>query len=413
MRRVTQSLAVIGGLAATVGVSLAPCCFPLLGFLPALAGWAGWTAGSPWITQGSTLVALAGLWIGRRRFGGTLSLTCGLTGAGLIFVAYHAAFYAFLVYAGLVLLAAKFTGSGLLPTSTQSTPNLLLAVAGGAGIAVFLASRFGLPVSTTHALTGALTGAGLIAAAGAIHWSYLGKAFLLPLLFAPFLAAVLAAAFYGVAHIARLRISPDACVCAGWEEEMIAAPTLGGAPVARTERHLAVRTGHLEECAQSYSGTMLGLPVAPFISALHFLSAGAVSFARGLNDTPKIAALLLILPELAPNWLMLLVGLGMALGGLFSGRHVAETMSYRLTSMNGSQGLTSNLATALLVTTASLHGLPVSTTHVSVGTLLGMGTVTRRAKWCNVSNVLAAWVVILPASALFAALIYFCLCAIL
>jgi PiT family inorganic phosphate transporter len=81
--------------------------------------------------------------------------------------------------------------------------------------------------------------------------------------------------------------------------------------------------------------------------------------------------------------------------------------------MNGSQGLTSNLATALLVTTASLHGLPVSTTHVSVGTLLGMGTVTRRAKWRNVSNVLAAWVVILPASALFAALIYFCLRAIL
>jgi len=310
-------------------------------------------------------------------------------------------------------LAAKFTGSGLLPTSTQSTPHLLLAVAGGAGIAVFLASRFGLPVSTTHALTGALTGAGLIAAAGAIHWSYLGKAFLLPLLFAPFLAAVLAAAFYGIAHIARLRFSRDACICAGWEEEMIAAPTLGGAPVARTERHLAVRTGHLEECAQSYSGTMLGLPVAPFIPALHFLSAGAVSFARGLNDTPKIAALLLILPELAPNWLMLLVGLGMALGGLFSGRRVAETMSYRLTSMNGSQGLTSNLATALLVTTASLHGLPVSTTHVSVGTLLGMGTVTRRAKWRNVSNVLAAWVVILPASALFAALIYFSLRAIL
>jgi inorganic phosphate transporter, PiT family len=306
-------------------------------------------------------------------------------------------------------LAAKFTGSGLLPTSVQSTPHLLLAVAGGAGIAVFLASRFGLPVSTTHALTGALTGAGLIAAAGAIHWSYLGMAFLLPLLFAPLFAAVLAAAFYRLAHTARLRISPDACVCVGWEEEIIAAQTRGGAPTARAERQLVIRAGQLEECAQSYSGRMLGLPVAPFIAALHFLSAGAVSFARGLNDTPKIAALLLILPELQPKWLMLFIGLGMASGGLFSGNHVAETMSYRLTSMNGSQGLTSNLATALLVTTASLHGLPVSTTHVSVGTLLGIGTVTRQANWRKISNVLAAWVVILPASALFAALIYFCL----
>jgi inorganic phosphate transporter, PiT family len=306
-------------------------------------------------------------------------------------------------------LAAKFTGSGLLPTSVQSTPHLLLAVAGGAGIAVFLASRFGLPASTTHALTGALTGAGLIAAAGAIHWSYLGMAFLLPLLFAPLFAAVLAAAFYRLAHTARLRISPDACVCVGWEEEIIAAQTRGGAPTARAERQLVIRAGQLEECAQSYSGRMLGLPVAPFIAALHFLSAGAVSFARGLNDTPKIAALLLILPELQPKWLMLFIGLGMTSGGLSSGNHVAETMSYRLTSMNGSQGLTSNLATALLVTTASLHGLPVSTTHVSVGTLLGIGTVTRQANWRKISKVLAAWVVILPASALFAALIYFCL----
>jgi hypothetical protein len=110
MREVTRSLALIGGLAARVGASLAPCCFPLLGFLPPLAGWVGWTAGSPWITQGATLVALTGLWLGRRRFGGTLSLNCGLTGAGLIFVAYHGAFYAFLVYAGLVLLVAAALG---------------------------------------------------------------------------------------------------------------------------------------------------------------------------------------------------------------------------------------------------------------------------------------------------------------
>ena len=110
MGEVTRSLALIGGLAATVGASLAPCCFPLLGFLPALAGWVGWTARSPWITQGATLVALTGLWLGRRRFGGTLSLDCGLTGEGLIFVAYHGAFYAFLVYAGLVLLVAAALG---------------------------------------------------------------------------------------------------------------------------------------------------------------------------------------------------------------------------------------------------------------------------------------------------------------
>jgi hypothetical protein len=110
MRKVTGSLALIGGVAAIAGTSLAPCCFPLLGFLPALVGWAGWTAASPWITQGSTVVALFGLWLGRHRFGGALSLTGGLTGAALIFIAYHAAFHASLVYVGLVLLAAAAVG---------------------------------------------------------------------------------------------------------------------------------------------------------------------------------------------------------------------------------------------------------------------------------------------------------------
>jgi hypothetical protein len=110
MRKLTGSLPLIGGIAAIAGTSLAPCCFPLLGFLPALVVWAGWTAASPLITQGATLVALFGLWLGRRRFGGTLSLTGGLTGAALIFIAYQAAFHASLVYAGLVLLAAAAVG---------------------------------------------------------------------------------------------------------------------------------------------------------------------------------------------------------------------------------------------------------------------------------------------------------------
>jgi hypothetical protein len=110
MRKVTQPLVLIGSLVAVLGASLAPCCFPLLGFLPALAGWMGWTAGSPWITQGSALMALTGLWLGRHRFGGILSLIFGLTGAGLIFAGYHATFDAFGVYSGLVLFAVAALG---------------------------------------------------------------------------------------------------------------------------------------------------------------------------------------------------------------------------------------------------------------------------------------------------------------
>jgi len=91
---------------------------------------------------------------------------------------------------------------------------------------------------------------------------------------------------------------------------------------------------------------------------------------------------------------------------LISAKQVAETLAYKITEMNPGQGFAANFATALLVTTASLHGLPVSTTHVSVGALLGIGITTRQAKWRTVIPVLAAWVITLPLSALAAAVLF-------
>jgi PiT family inorganic phosphate transporter len=142
------------------------------------------------------------------------------------------------------------------------------------------------------------------------------------------------------------------------------------------------------------------------LDAAHFLSAGAVCFARGLNDTPKMAALLLGIGWLQVNAGMILVAIAMALGGLISAKQVAQTLSHKITGMNPGQGFAANLATALLVTTASLHGHPVSTTHVSVGALLGIGITTRQAKWKTAIPVLAAWVITLPVSALVAALLF-------
>jgi len=142
------------------------------------------------------------------------------------------------------------------------------------------------------------------------------------------------------------------------------------------------------------------------MDALHFLSAGAVSFARGLNDTPKIAALLLVAGMIEPHWSLFIVGGAMAAGGLIQARRVAHTMSYKLTDMNSGQGFAANLSTAMLVTSASLHGMPVSTTHVSVGTLLGMGTVTGQAKWKTVIPILASWVITVPVAAALAAFFY-------
>ena len=159
-------------------------------------------------------------------------------------------------------------------------------------------------------------------------------------------------------------------------------------------------------------GSVLQLGLRPpakrsrVLDTLHFFSAGAVCFARGLNDTPKMAALLLGIGWLQGSASMILIAIAMALGGLISAKQVAETLAHKITDMNPGQGFAANLATALLVTTASLHGLPVSTTHVSVGALLGIGITTRQAKWRTVIPVLAAWVITLPCSALLAALLF-------
>jgi PiT family inorganic phosphate transporter len=106
------------------------------------------------------------------------------------------------------------------------------------------------------------------------------------------------------------------------------------------------------------------------------------------------------------RWGLLAVAVAIAVGGLLNAKKVAETMSHKITGMNPGQGFSANLATALLVTTASVHGLPVSTTHVSVGALLGIGITTRQAKWKSVLGVLLSWVVTLPCAAVASALTY-------
>jgi phosphate transporter family protein len=102
------------------------------------------------------------------------------------------------------------------------------------------------------------------------------------------------------------------------------------------------------------------------LDAAHYLSAGAVGFARGVNDTPKRLALLLPAQVLPTGFAIALLAAVMAIGGLLAASRVAETMSHRVTTMTPSQGFVANVMTALLVLFASRVGLPVSTTHVTI-----------------------------------------------
>lgn len=126
----------------------------------------------------------------------------------------------------------------------------------------------------------------------------------------------------------------------------------------------------------------------------------------GLNDTPKMAALFLAAPSIDLRWGFAIVAATMAIGGLLDAGHVAETLGKKVTGMNPGQGFSASLVTACLVSTASFYSLPVSTTHVSVGSLLGMGASTQQAKWQKVAEILLAWVSTVPCGAILAAIAY-------
>ncbi|HKS70929.1 MAG TPA: inorganic phosphate transporter, partial [Ktedonobacterales bacterium] len=103
-----------------------------------------------------------------------------------------------------------------------------------------------------------------------------------------------------------------------------------------------------------------------------------------------------------PYWLFMLVAAGIGLGSLLGGLKVTETLAEKVTTMDHAEGLSANLVTALLVAVASNLGLPVSTTHVSSGAVIGVGLRegTSHVNWRVVRDMALAWVVTLPGAGL-------------
>lgn len=306
-------------------------------------------------------------------------------------------------------LIRVFSGNGLVPASAAAHPGFLLAVGLGAALTVLLATLTGFPISTTHALTGALVGAGWTAVGSQVNLAVLGRTFFVPLAVSPVLSLAFARLLYPLLRAARERagITKEICLCVGPRREPVALQPGGTAVLRSTGAALSV--GEMRQCVEQYRGVLLGLDSQRLVDAAHFLSAGAVSFARGLNDAPKIVALLLAAQALSLDRRagLFLTAAAMALGGIVSARRVADTMSRRITGMNHGQGFAANLVTSVLVIFASRLGVPVSTTHVSCGALFGIGMANRRADWGVIRNVILSWVVTLPAAAALAAGCFF------
>jgi inorganic phosphate transporter, PiT family len=308
-------------------------------------------------------------------------------------------------------LIKSFSGKGLVPDAIANSVDFHVAIAFAAGLTVILATLIGFPISTTHALTGALVGAGLVAGFGQgsliVNFSALQTSFLLPLLLSPLVAIPFSAAIYGAFHqfSQRMKFDQETCVCIGnTQQSVVIADTISAASYIAIAPELVV--DQTTECIQRYSGVFLGFKVQQLIDAVHFLSAGVVSFARGLNDTPKMVSLILIVQILPLEINVWVIALAIAIGGWLNARRVAETMSRKVTKLNSGQGLSANVVTGVLVILASRFGLPVSTTHVSVGSIFGVGIISRTANSKMFIQILLSWILTLPIAAVLSGVVY-------
>jgi PiT family inorganic phosphate transporter len=303
-------------------------------------------------------------------------------------------------------LAKSFSGSGIVPDELTRSAQFLAAVGVGAALTIALATRLGMPTSTTHALIGALVGAGLVADASGVQVGALLAKFLRPLLLSPLLAIGGTVIVYAI--LSRLRrglgIDRESYVCVGQRSSAASLVPVGGAAVASyAPAPVGASLETRATCAVRYKGAVVGISIQRAVDLLHTLSGTLVCFARAVNDTPKVAALFIALPAAGVGssagssaTTLGYVAAAMALGGLLQARRVARTMSERITRIESGHGLIASLITATLVGAASTAGLPVSTTHVSCGSIFGIGLVRREASWRTIGQILTSWLTTLP-----------------
>lgn len=267
---------------------------------------------------------------------------------------------------------------------------------------VFLSTVRGWPVSTTHAIAGSLLGATAVTAGESVEaWEPMTRTILLPLLLSPVVAGILTSAV--------VRIFPETIGAASAEGRKICLlPRLkwlvdssGETAALAAGRACAVCPADSRDAAGHF-GFRIGA------RRLHWGSGALLSFARGLNDTPKfVAVTLLAIPpgtNVAAPWLFLLAAVAIGAGSLLGGGRVTRVLGSELVGIDPYRGFLANAVSSLLVVGASPLGVPVSTTHVAAGAILGSAA-GRGIVWGTVRSMAGAWLVTVPVSALVAGLL--------
>lgn len=267
---------------------------------------------------------------------------------------------------------------------------------------VGIATWRGWPVSTSHAVIGGFMGVG-VATAGlsGVAWDLAGLNVVLPLLASPIMAIGLAygsrSAIYRFgAWIGRYQV----CV-------MPRVPVAVSGTAASCAVHDAATSCALCKTGTASATANIGFSVSE--DRLHWVTSGLLSFARGLNDGPKLIAVALPVVaasgEAVSGWLFVVSALAMAAGGLMAGYRVTEVLGFRVTAIDHRQGFAASLVATVLVLGASRLGLPVSTTHVAASAIIGVGIGSESGlRGATVRNMLIAWTVTVPFAAGFAAL---------
>ena len=151
---------------------------------------------------------------------------------------------------------------------------------------------------------------------------------------------------------------------------------------------------------------------------LQFLSASLYSLGHGGNDAQKtmgiIAALLYQQGYYqgsfhVPFWVVISCQAAMALGTLAGGWRIVRTMGSKITRLSPMQGFCAESGGAMTLFAATWWGIPVSTTHTITGSIVGVGAARRTSavRWGIASNIIVAWLLTLPATALVAGTVYF------
>jgi PiT family inorganic phosphate transporter len=146
---------------------------------------------------------------------------------------------------------------------------------------------------------------------------------------------------------------------------------------------------------------------------LQLVSSAAYSIGHGGNDAQKTMGIIWLLlmsanlatPQHLPTWVVIACYIAIALGTLFGGWRIVKTMGQRITKLKPVGGFAAETGGAMSLFLATNLGIPVSTTHTITGSIIGVGSAqrARAVRWGVAGNIIAAWILTIPASALIAA----------